>query len=278
MAEPFLPRAVAPPDFYLAAMGRSGSTMIANWLSSPPDQIVFLEPSFLRLPNTRLLRIQLENLGLGPDDDQWKHEDKSASARFARLMAPRLTGRQWAVKEVLCTQHVAAIERLHPQKVLISVRDIFDVALSFFEKHRLQGNLARFSDDWVADYCTRESAGLLKLRDELVERSVPFEIVRYEDFTQSEESRNSVASFVGWRGGGQSAAHLVTFDRGFEVERHGTGISAERRRSADRALDVRLHRFAQAIAAQCADYQRAFGYQPDARLAHEEAETIRTGQ
>ena len=47
MAESFLPPGVERPDFYIAAMGRSGSTMIDNWLTSTPDHLVLVEPSFL---------------------------------------------------------------------------------------------------------------------------------------------------------------------------------------------------------------------------------------
>lgn len=262
MAEPFLPPGTQRPDFYIAAMGRSGSTMIANWLTSSPRHLVFVEPSFLSLPNTRLLRIQLENLGLGPSDEEWDVEDGSAASRFARLMAPRLAGRRWAVKEVLCSEHVATLDQLCPRKVLITVRDMHDVALSFFEKHRLQGNLARFSDEWVAEYCTREAAGLIALRDELLRRSIPFEIVRYEEFTQSEETRHRVAAFVGWPGGGATDANLDRFDRSFEADRHGSQISSRNRQASERDMDGSLHILADSIKQQCGEYQRAFGYNP----------------
>src|SRR4051812_22329475 len=59
MVERFLPEGVDPPDFYVAAIGRSGSTLLCNWLASPPQRLVFLEPFFLRPENSRLLRIQL---------------------------------------------------------------------------------------------------------------------------------------------------------------------------------------------------------------------------
>ena len=263
MAERFLPPGVEGPDFYIAAMGRSGSTMIANWLTSSPTHLVFVEPSFLSLPNTRLLRIQLESLGIGPTDEEWNLQDASASSRFGRLMGPRLTGRKWAVKEVLCAEHFAALDKLGPRRVLITVRNIADVALSFFEKHRLQGNLDRFSDQWVVDYCAREAAGLVALRDELLRRSIPFEIVRYEDFTRSDGDRDRIAKFVGWCGGGATDAHLDRFDRSFEAERHGTSVSPTNRQAADRGIDPALHRLAATISDRCGEYQRAFGYNED---------------
>jgi len=53
---------VHSPDFYVAAIGRSGSTMLCNWLSRPPAQLVFVEPFFTRARNPELLRIQLEEV------------------------------------------------------------------------------------------------------------------------------------------------------------------------------------------------------------------------
>lgn len=276
MTDQFLPEGAERPDFYIAAMGRSGSTMLANWLSSPPDQVVLLEPSLLRLPNTRLLRIQLENLGLGPDDGEWSFKDESASARFARLLAPRLAGRRWALKEVLCSEHASVMRLLQPDRVLISVRHIFDVALSFFEKHRLQDNLSRFSDAWVTEYCVREAAGLVSLRAELAKHSIPFQIVRYEDFTRSEVVRHQVADFVGWRGGGATDAHFQTFDRGFEVERHGSGISPRIRQAEERTVDAELRKLARAVMGRCAEYQVTFGYGLDDRARETSGAPITT--
>lgn len=248
------------PDFYIAAIGRSGSTMLSNWLSTPPDRIVFMEPFFLRPMNSRLLRIQLANLGMPVSDAEWEASDPSALDRFRRLMVPRLEGRRWAAKEVLCEEHEAMTETFAPPRVLVSVRNIEDVALSFFEKHRLQDNLDRFGDDWVADYCRRESSGILAYLARLEQAAIPARVVRYEDFTASAEERAGLLEFVGWPGGGEVTANLDDFDRGFEVERHGTGIAASARDRASRALAPEIAAAAAAIAEECGNYQRRFGY------------------
>lgn len=263
MVRPVLPAEVEPPDFYLAAMGRSGSTMICNWLTDAPDQLAFIEPSFLSLPNTRMLRIQLDRFGMGPTDEEWATEDRTAEARLQRLMGQRLAGKRWGVKEVLCSEHRAAIVKLAPRRVLISVRDIGDVALSFFEKHRLQGNLNRFDDQWVVDYCIREAEGLVALHAELEAGSLPFAVVRYEDFTRSAHCRQAVADFVGWRGGGATDAQFDRFDRSFEVERHGHTVSSRIRTRAERNLGSAERDLASRIATRCEQYQQVFGYQFD---------------
>ena len=260
MPEAFLSTKFNRPDFYLAAMGRSGSTMMCNWLTIPPDQLVFIEPSFLDLPNTRLLRFQLANFGMAATDEEWDAPDQSAAERFERLVAPRVAGKGWALKEVLYSQHLRVIDGLAPCRVLISVRNIFDVALSFFEKHRAQDNLHRFSDDWVADYCLRESAGLVELQQQLRFSTIPTAVVRYEDFTQSEEARRDMADFLGWDGGGATDMHLNHFDRSFEVERHGSDVSSRIRERWKRKLHPGTMALARSIEQKCAKYQRAFGY------------------
>lgn len=260
MADRFLAPGVLGPDFYVAAIGRSGSTMLCNWLARPPEQLVFIEPFFMRTRNPRLLRIQLADFGLAVDDEEWSFEDATAEARFRRMMAPRLKGRRWAFKEVLCEEHFKAVEALAPPRVVITVRDIGDVALSFFEKHRLQNNLERFADEWVRDYCVRETAGILAFRDMLGERGIPFLVVRYEEFTRSESARQQVADFVGWQAGGEIDSHLAQFDRAFEVERHGRTISARLRMRTERELEATHAEAADAIASLCSAYQSSFGY------------------
>jgi hypothetical protein len=247
----------ALPDFYIAAIGRSGSTMLCNWLSTPPDHIVFNEPSFLRPMNTRLLQIQLRSLATPVPEDDWTERAEAPLDRFRRLMGPRLAGRRWAAKEVLCEQHFAMTRAFSPQRVIVTVRNIADVALSLFEKHRLQDNLDRFSDDWVVDYCLRESAGILDYLDFLEAEETPVRIARYEEFAGSADERSELARFVGWPGGGDVAANLEDFDRGFERERHMEGGPW----SADhRSLSEECVRLAAEVAERCSAYQRRFGY------------------
>jgi hypothetical protein len=248
------------PDFYIAAMGRSGSTMLCNWLSSPPGRIVFNEPFLLRKSNSRLLRIQLANLGMPVSDSDWAERPETLLDRCRRLLGPRLEGRRWAAKEVLCEEHRAMTRAFAPPRVLVSVRDIGEVASSFFDKHRLQDNLDRFGDDWVVEYCLRESSGLLAYLRLLEKAGTPFRIVRYEDFTASPDERGRVADFTGWPGGGDVAANLYAFDRGFEVERHGGVVTEKRRGPPGRGLPEDCLRRSAELRERCHAYQRRFGY------------------
>lgn len=255
MSERFLPPGLSGPDFYVAAIGRSGSTMLCNWLAQPPNQLVFIEPFFTRTHNPRLLRIQLADFGLAVEEQEWSLDDATAAKRFRRIMAPRLRGRSWAFKEVLCEEHFKVIDIFSPPRVVIGVRNIEDVALSFFEKHRFQNNLERFDDGWVRQYCLRESAGMLEFWHLVGERGIASRVVRYEDFSRSMDARQAVADFVGWEPGGTVDRHLAQFDRAFEVERHGRAISGNLRTSAERRVSREQLDAAASIASHCGAYQ-----------------------
>lgn len=257
----FIGDGVRAPDFYIAAMGRSGSTALCNWLTRPPEQLVFVEPFFLRPKKyPRLLRIQLDGLGLSVDEEAWSFDDASAVERFRRIMAPRLQGRRWAFKEVLSHEHFRVIDAFEPPRVLITVRDIGDVAVSLFEKHRLQNSESRFDEQWVTDYCVRESAGIVEFRDRLARCGIPVLVLRYEDFTRSETVLRGAADFVGWQGGGAVDSHFAEFDRDFEILRHGREFSGQLRSRSERQLDFRELEAADTIMGLCGCYQSAFGY------------------
>lgn len=234
--------------------------MLSNWLTRPPRQIVFMEPFFLRPKNSRLLRIQLRSLGMPATDAEWSAADASPLDRFARLMGPRLQGRHWAAKEVLCAEHVAMTKVFAPPRVLVTVRNIVDVALSFFEKHRLQDNLHRFGDDWVAQYCERECAGILDYLALLDRQAIPFKVARYEGFTVSADERASICDFLGWEGGGDVGANLDSFGRSFEVERHGSSVGSAPQARDKRLLEQKSVTSALQIAERCEAFQREFGY------------------
>src|SRR5207253_865011 len=241
-------------------IGRSGSTLLCNWLTRIPDQLVFNEPFFCRPENSRLLRIQLESFGMPVTAEEWDQRDEDADRRFERLMATRLERRRWAFKEVLCEEHSRALDRFAPPKVLITVRNIVDVALSFFEKHRAQDNLARFSDDWVADYCVEETAGIVGFQQRLAGEGVPNALVRYEDFVRSAEFRASLERFLDWTGGGDTAVNFADFDREFEIARHGKSISGVLHHREQRQLNGEQFRLAVEIGERCSVYQTHFGY------------------
>jgi len=248
------------PDFVIASLGRSGSTMIANWLTRPPGEIVLIEPFLFALENPPMLHRQLAALGMAATPEEWSYRDADWHARFARLFAPRLAGRRWAVKEVLGDEHRRLIAAFAPPRVVITVRDIDAMAASFLEKHRRQGNRHRFDDSWVADYCRCETGLIMALQNELDAAGTPTRVVRYEDFIASQAERSALAAFVGWAGEGEVGRHLGDLGRGFETERHGGGIGRAEPDLAARGLDPAEIKLVSAIAEDCSAYRAAFGY------------------
>src|SRR6476620_2920471 len=133
-------------DVYIAAMGRSGSTALSNWLTTPPTNFVLHEPGLLRSEPTRLLGIQLKNWGVTLD---------------------AVTAAHWAAKEVDPDLHDEMVTVFQSARVLICVRDIAEATRSYLEKHRRQGLLDRFSDDWTRAYVNDCAASLVRLADRL---------------------------------------------------------------------------------------------------------------
>lgn len=234
--------------------------MIANWLTLPPERIVLVEPFFFSLRNPGMLREQLDGLGLPPSDEEWQHPDASWQDRFFRLFSPRLAGRHWAFKEVLSAEHRRVISTFAPRRIVVTVRNIRDIAASFLEKHKIQKNTDRLDHDWVSSYCLRESHEIVDFCTTLKDRGIPWRVSRYEDFVASAEMRNALAEFVGWPGGGDVARHLDRLRRSFEIERHGRMVSSQRRHWNERDLDSRERVLAEEIVSQCSRYQDFFGY------------------
>ena len=85
----------------------------------------------------------------------------------------------------------------------------------------------------------------------------------YEDFVRSAEARKSIEQFLGWTGGGKTERGFTEFERGFEVERHGTSISPAIFARRQRRLTRAEFELAAGIGERCDGYQRHFGYDAD---------------
>ena len=250
------------PALYIAAMGRSGSTALANWLTRPQDrQAVFIEPEFLARRMTEKLPAQFAALGLpAPASSPPPRDAASLRDWMEEALPASLKGWKWGFKEVLGELHERCLTELQPGFILVTVRDIRDIFLSFVEKHRLQNNEDRFPVSWSFDYCLGESARMTDFAARLEREGRPHMVVRYEDFVASERLRGEIEQATGWRGGGDTSRHLALYGREFEARRHPAGVSARSTSAAERRLPRGARRAAEELAGRCQPYMRRFGY------------------
>jgi len=247
-------------DLYMASMGRSGSTLIANWLTIPGKQVVLLEPEFPKGLRHRSLIRQCEGLGFPVSEAEWSEQDSCAAERIERILGPRLGRLRWGVKEVQCAYHKSILKDYAPACVLVTVRNIRNVFISFVDKHRRQGNDAQYSVTWSQEYCQREAIGLTQFVAELAKNSVPHMVVRYEDFISDAAVRTGIEAFTGWTGGGSLDRNFEFFNRVYERDMHRGALSTQERDETQRlVIDAELAK-ADELAKQCSGYQAAFGY------------------
>ena len=248
------------PDIYIAAIGRSGSTMLCNVLTKEPDQILFIEPGFHTPPYRGMLARQLAQYGMEiPEEVQEQARGLAPLPMLEHLLGAHLRPIKWGFKEVQCSEHQRVLELFNPAHILISTRHIFNVALSFMEKHRRQGNEDRFPPSWVLDYCLRESRGLVKFCQKLTKLGHIYTVVRYEDFTVNAQFRAALESTLNWEIGAQADRFLEGFNRGFERDRH-QGREFREPTLEERDLPADLVKLAQEIETRCHEYQQYFGY------------------
>lgn len=214
-----LPRA----DLYIAALPRSGATMLANLLSCPPNRWILVEPGLHHPRPSSGLPIQISRFLAASGADPAGRAAATLTSRRQILdqladCLPRLEA--WGIKEV-GPEHDTAITALRPRKTVILVRDVRDVLLSFLEhQNRLLGcHWAHLSHlEYLSDCCTALAA--------LCERDDPnTRICRYEDLVSSPNERNALADWLSWPLDGDIDRNLDLYYREYEIARHCGEVS-----------------------------------------------------
>lgn len=243
-------------------MGRSGSTLLCNLLTVPPGHLIFIEPGFHAHPYRQLLAPQLSAFNL-PDlktlEEKYQVGLHTADQRLDACLGEHLRTTKWGMKEVLCSDHEQVIQTFQPTNIIVCVRDIFQVALSFFDKHRQQANETRFPHEWVETYCKREASGLLQLYQNLQREDRPLHLVKYEDMALDPTCLPDLGKALDWPITGHPGMFLESFGREFEFERHGQILSPPLPASK-RDLSAGDIQAARRIEADCCAYQSFFGY------------------
>lgn len=217
-------------ELLIVGPARSGTTMLANLRTSPPNRWVLVEPGITR----------------GGMGGRLKQLDR------------------WGVKEVNMHGIPGLISTYRPPHIVVSVRDIRACAVSVRQKEDLQGTIAGQAivpktDEWLQQRLLDGAEAALRLVKEPPPGS-KVTVVRYEDFVASAEARASLARTLDWPLEGDPSSTLGLFGRSYEVERHGNniGTSSVSRWREETAREMLT--FADDVSSEVADYQRQFGY------------------
>lgn len=220
---------VSRPRVYIAAMGRSGSTMLANLLHNPPGCVALVEPNLLSdAPTAECLRQAAES---GQQDGEpW-------SAVLDRARA-------WGLKEVRADLHEPTIRLLRPQHILVLLRDPLAAAVSLYEKGIADGDLHRLA--WLE---ARAREPLRVLPAVAVDpRAV---VVAYERFVTDDSSRDALARYIDWPLTGDPNRGLARWNRAREIGLHGGAVTAKRAGPLEPGVSSEAVGFAHRVTAGC---------------------------
>ncbi|MEM8757174.1 MAG: hypothetical protein AAGF47_05255 [Planctomycetota bacterium] len=207
---PRLPR--VRPHAYIAAMGRSGSTVLANLFHDPPERVMLLEPNLLEPEPTGECRLQLtDSLGPGATIETLGETER------------------WGIKEVRADLHGPAIDRLDPAHIVVLLRDPVAASISLHEKGERDGDLARLA--WLEARMTDP----LRVLPRIAERHNAI-VVAYERLVADADARAALADRLGWPMTGDLNRGLTRYGRAREIDLHrGAITTASLARSLDNA-------------------------------------------
>lgn len=254
----FLSRAESAPIFqahvFIAAMARSGSTLLCDLMTVPRQRFCIVEPWFVLGVRGDSLAEQFErNAGLPKKQFEAETRHRSHARfleRYRSVLAPSLSRlERWGVKEVRPELHQPTIDTINPRRIVVLVREISSVISSLQIKNRRNGISDEQSLAWIQNYIPIAAETLIAVAD----RSDSL-VVRYEDFIGSPDTRASLAKSIDWPLDGTPNASFDIFGRHAEAARHGGSISSYPSEA------VKLPEPLFQLAAACRDYQRRFRY------------------
>ncbi len=250
-------------DIYIAAMGRSGSTLLCNLMTFEPGHLCIHEPWFMNGMSNESARVQFAQAGIDIAEEIWRHgvlprRHDSYLLRYRELIAPALSRlTRWGAKEVRGEFHLPTILTIRPKRILLLGRDIRQVAFSLYSKDLTEGSSEEMARKFSFGYASLAARKLVELREMLPHPN--FSIARYEDFSASISALSELARVLDWPFAGTPNANFDTFGRASEAKRHG-GRMTRAQFYADGDFPPDVVRIADELAELFPDYQRLFGY------------------
>jgi hypothetical protein len=248
-------------DLYVAAMGRSGSTVLCDLYSRYPTHWLMNEPWIVRGNYGPGQLEKVRRFGFEVADDDWfrKREGESVVDRFYRVYASILKQLEFlGAKEVRSEFHGEYYRLMRPEKVVVLVRDIRDVIISLVEKTEIEKRDG-YDTDFVRRYLRDNCLGLVQFYQSVQQTDTQVRVLRYEELTQSEACQKELDQFVGHGRIERIPEDGGVSTRPWEIERHGLTISAKtvgRFRSEQKIGWAELYHGI----AECAQYNEFFGY------------------
>lgn len=244
-------------DLYIAAMGRSGSTALANMLTTPPKRWVLTEPWFINGAMSKTIRGRWSEFGWADNDKDWwlpaaQRTNEHFAQRYSDFLVPHLAKLDaWGVKEVRGDFHAPTIATIRPVKIIVLVRDIRDVIRSLLEKQIRQGSEATHGRPWIEQYISTASVSLVTIASANADN---VKVVKFEEIMNNPAAERNLAEWLNWPLDGDPSAGLIEHGRGYEIKRRTEG--------EPRVLPVDAATVIEEIAAvhSAAAYQRHFGY------------------
>lgn len=261
------------PFVYVAALRRTGSTVVAEALSRPPRAFIFREPGLGQgtfhlkdddRESWRSLGIDLE--AFEERVKRLKGDGARVVRAFAEELLPALEGvvRQVGVKEIRNGGWRHLLSNFKQVKVVLTGRDPRDVFVSLHQRvHESQGRRWRAAEEFSAAAVARDLNAEFRHQLEL-DAAADCLKVRYEDFCTDPAIAAKLLRFVASpldAPGEPGAFNRSNPQRVAEAELHGGKVTALQVGRWRTERDPEVRAAAQAVAAAMPEYCAFWGYQ-----------------
>ena len=245
-----------PADVFIASHGRSGSTLLADLLTTPPHRLVLVEPRVAVLGSH--VREQFVRAGLptpgGEEawDTRLNQSEDEAGERLAALFGPGLDRlERWGVKEVAPFWFLPSIRVFRPRKIVLLARNLAQASASLFVKNRAAAGTKQWrTEDWMLDRFCEAIEGLEGIARQTPEGRCRW--VTYEDLVTSPDARDELSRWLGWPLDGTPGTRLDLYGRDNENERHGARITERSLSRYTPGEDAEIDAFVERMLHRCA--------------------------